>query len=211
MLSEFSFCEKHDVAFNKTPRGSPIQMMNDSKETSVVLCCLMSHVVKMDLVGHLFNKLNICSTNWEIVSWWPVCVCVCVSVCVCLFVILPPSLNLPLLLLWDWAGSDGLNTACSGVRVAYMHYLGNELISRYSETACDRLRNLKPQRISLSRVWNLSHGGGSLQGKSCRAFFPSWQFFSRPLNCTKKVTRVPVMNAFINCSSSHLRCRVFWE
>ncbi len=100
-------------------------------------------------------------------------------------VILPPSLNLPLLSLWDWAGSDGVNGAHLEVGVAYMPHLRNELISRYSATACDRLGNLKPQRISLGRVWNLSHGGGSLQGKSCGAFFPSWQF-SRPLNCTKK-------------------------
>lgn len=114
---------------------------------------------------------------------WPLCVHVCVSV------ILPPSLNLPLLSLWDWAGSDGVNALSLGVRVAYTHYLRNELISWYSATACDRPGNLKPQRISLSRVWNLSHGGGSLQGKSCRAFFfPSWQF-SRPLNCTKSDRR----------------------
>lgn len=69
-------------------------------------------------------------------------------------------------------------------------------------------RNIKPQRISLNRLWNLSHGGGSLQGYSCRAFSPSWLFFP-PSKLHHKVTEV--INAFINRCSSHLRWVVFWE
>lgn len=133
------------------------------------------------------------------------------SACVCaLSVISPASLDLPLLSLWDWAGSDGVNAACLRVGVAYMHHLWNELISWYSATACDRLGNLKPQRISLSRVWNLSHGGGSLQGKSCRAFFSLLTVFP-PSKLHQKVTGVTVMSAFINWGSSHLRWVELWE
>lgn len=89
----------------------------------------------------------------------------CVDLCV-LSVISPPSLNLPLLSLRDWAGSVGLNPAYLGVGVTYTHYLRNELISWYSATAWDKLKasaDFSQQTVKFVK-WRRFTPGVELQG-----------------------------------------------
>lgn len=91
-----------------------------------------------------------------------------------LSLILPPSLNLPVLLPWDRPGSDsGDATRSGGLLELLTRIIGkDELFSRHSAKACDRLRNGKPQRISLYRVRNLSHRGSSRQGVQPQGLSP---------------------------------------
>lgn len=103
-------------------------------------------------------------------------------------VILPPSLNLPMLLPWDKAGSDsgGVRGRFVGTGVAYVTLSAKWI--HLSATVSDRLRNRKSQRISLDRVWNLSHKEGLCRrGGQPQGLSP----FYHPLNCTKKCQESP--------------------
>lgn len=142
----------------------------------------------------LFENRIICLTSW------PICMC---DVCV-LSVILPPSLNHPLLSLSDPRQVAALCTLhVLNSELLTCTIWGNELISWYSATACDRLGNLKPQRISHSSVkfvtWRRFTPGEKLQG-----LLPLLTVFP-PSKLHQKVTGVLLMNSVINWGLTHHR------
>lgn len=85
----------------------------------------------------------------------------------------------------DWAVSDCVIAACSGVIVAYMHYLQNELISWYFSNSMWQAEKSKASADFSQQSVKFVTRRRFTPGVELQGFLSSWQF-SRPLNSTRK-------------------------